>query len=102
MSSTRMVLKSGALLVAVSVGKGAVIFCQRTVGWPRRTLPNARVLLGVVMMAVPVPLSETKAGVVPLPAVTERMPWRVPGWEGAKVRRTTQMALPARVAGQLV
>ncbi len=97
-----MAWKSGALLVAVRVAKGAVIFCQSTVGWPMGILPNARVSLGVVVMAVPVPLSETKEGEVPLPAVTERIPWRVPGCDGAKVRRTVQVLLAGRVAGQLV
>src|SRR5580704_12929183 len=102
MSSTRMALKSAAVVAAVRVGKGEVIFCQRTVGWPRRTLPKARVPLGVVVMAVPVPVSDTKAGEVPLPAVMESRPWRVPDCDGAKVRRTTQVALAGRLAGQLV
>ena len=88
--------------MAVRVGKGAVIFCQRTVGWPRRTFPKARVPLGVVVMAVPVPVRFTKEGEVPLPAVTERMPWRVPGCDGAKLRRTLQVELPGRVGRQLV
>jgi len=52
----RMALKSGAEVVAVRVVKGAVIFVHWTVGWPRRTSPKARVLLGVVEIAVPVPL----------------------------------------------
>ena len=84
------------------MGKGAVIFCQRTVGWPRRTLPKARVPLGVVVMAAPVPVRFTKAGEVPLSAVTERMPWRFPGCDGAKLRRTVQVELPGRVGRQLV
>src|SRR5277367_1404233 len=65
-------------------------------------LPKLRELLGVVRMEVPVPLRFTKAGEVPLPAVTLRRPWRVPGCEGAKVRRTVQVLLPGRVAGQSV
>lgn len=82
--------------------KGEVILTHWTVGWPTRTLPKTRVLLGVVVMDVPVPVSETKAGEVPSPAVTERSPWRVPGCEGAKVMRTVQVLLPGRVAGQSV
>ena len=73
-----------------------------TVGWPRRTSPKARVLLGVVVIAVPVPVRLTKAGEVLLPAVTESRPWRVPGCEGAKVMSAVQVLLPGRVAGQLV
>ena len=67
-----------------------------------RTVPNARTLLGVVVMAVPVPVRLTKAGEVPELAVTERRPWRVPGCEGAKVMRVVQVLLPGRMAGQLV
>ena len=36
------------------------------------------------------------------PAVTVSRPWRVPGWDGAKVTRTEQVELAARVAVQLV
>src|SRR5271168_1926342 len=102
MSSTRMALKSGAEVVAVRVVKGAVILVHWTVGWPRRTSPKARVLLGVAEIAVPLPVRLTKAGEVPLPAVMERRPWRVPGWDGAKVTSTVQVVLPGRVAGQSV
>src|SRR5580704_10741424 len=102
MSSMRMALKSAAELVAVRVEKGAVILVHWTVGCPRRTSPKVRVLLGVVEMAVPVPVRLAKAGEVPLPAVTERRPWRVPGCEGAKVIRTVQVLLPGRMAGQSV
>ena len=102
MSSTMMALKSGAELVAVRVEKGEVIFVHRTVGWPRRTSPKARVLLGVVEMAEPVPVRFAKAGDVPEPAVTLRSPWRVPGCEGAKVTRTVHVLLPGRSAGQSV
>src|ERR1700679_1325133 len=97
-----MALKSSAELVAVRVEKGEVIFVHWTEGWPRRTSPNARVLLGVVVMAVPVPERLTKVGEVAVPAVTESRPWRVPGCDGAKVRRTAQVLLPGRMAGQLV
>ena len=41
------------------VVKGEVILYHWTVGWPTRTLPKSRVLLGVVRMAVPVPLRLT-------------------------------------------
>src|ERR1700733_10690587 len=98
----RMVLKSGAEVVAVGVVKGEVILVHWTAGWPTRTSPKMRVLLGAVEMAVPVPVRLTKAGEVPLPAVTERRPWRVPGCEGAKVISTVQALLPGRVAGQSV
>src|ERR1700680_4754601 len=98
MSSTRMALKSGAELAAVRVEKWAVILVHWTAGWPRRTSPKARVLLGVGEIAVPVPVRLTKAGEVPEPAVAERRPWRVPGCEGAKVIRTEQVLLPGRVA----
>src|SRR5580698_4635791 len=59
-------------------------------------------LLGVEERAVPVPVRETKAGELPVPAVTESRPWRVPDCEGAKVMRAVQVLLPGRVAGQLV
>src|SRR5437763_1491869 len=72
MASTRMALKAGVGVVAVRVAKGEVIFVHWTVGWPMRTLPKARVLLGAVEIAVPVPLRETNAGEVPVPAATER------------------------------
>ena len=88
--------------MAVRDANGDVILYHWTAGWPTRTLPKARVLLAVVTMAMPVPLRETNAGEVPLPAVTERSPWRVPGCEGAKVMRTVQVLLPGRTAGQLV
>ena len=101
-SSTRMALKSGAELVAVRVAKGEVILCHWTVGWPTMTSPKLRVLLGVVRMEVPVPLRETKAGEVPLPAVTLRRPWRVPGCEGAKVMSAVQVLLPGSRSGQSV
>ena len=67
-----------------------------------RTLPKARVLFGAVEIAVPVPVRLTKAGEVPLPAVTERRPWRVPGCDGAKVIRAVQVLLAGRRAGQSV
>jgi hypothetical protein len=54
-----MALKSFAELMVVRELKGEVILVHCTDGWPRRTSPNARVLLGVVVMAVPVPESET-------------------------------------------
>jgi hypothetical protein len=73
-SSTRMALKSGAELVAVRVAKGEVILCHWTVGWPMMTSPKSRALLGVVRIEVPVPVRETKAGEVPVPAVTPRRP----------------------------
>jgi hypothetical protein len=101
-SSTRRSLKSGADEVAVRVEKGEVIFDHCTEGWPTRTVPKSRVLLAEVRMEAPVPVRFTKVGEVPAPAVTERRPWRVPGCEGAKVRSTVQVELPARVAGQLV
>ena len=41
------------------VGKGEVIFCQRTLVGREGHCRSARVPLGVVMMAVPVPVSET-------------------------------------------
>ena len=59
-------------------------------------------LLDVVTMEVPVPVRLTKAGEVPLPAVTLRRPWRAPGCEGAKVRRTVQVVLPGTLEGQSV
>src|ERR1700680_1839133 len=97
-----MALKSGAELVAVSVAKGEVILCHWTAGWPMMTSPKLRVLLGVVRMELPVPLRFTKAGEVPVPAVTLSRPWRVPGCEGAKVIRAVQVPLPGRRAGQSV
>src|SRR6267154_2530103 len=97
-----MALKSGAELVAARVAKGEVILCHWTVGWPRMTSPKLRALLGGVRMEVPVPVRLTKAGDVPVPAVTERRPWRVPGCEGAKVIRAVQVLLPGRMAGQSV
>ncbi len=95
-------MKSGAEVVTVRVEKGEVIFVHWTEGWPRRTSPKARVLLGVVVMAVPVPVRLTRVGEVLVPEVTESRPWRVPGCEGAKVMRTVQVVLPGRVAGQSV
>ena len=73
MSSTRMALKSGAEVVAVRVLKGELTLYHWTDGWPTRTLPKERVLLGAVTIAVPVPLSVTYDG-EELPAVTERRP----------------------------
>jgi hypothetical protein len=58
----------------VRVAKGEVILYHWTAGWPRMTSPKLRALLGVVRMAVPVPLRFTKAGDVPVPAVTESRP----------------------------
>jgi len=59
MSSTRMVLKSGAEVAAVSVVKDEVILYHCTVGCPMRTLPKARVSFGAVTTAMPVPLKVT-------------------------------------------
>src|ERR1700733_4861687 len=97
-----MVLKAGGELAAVRVEKGEVILVHWTEGWPRRTSPNARVLLGVVVMAVPVPVRLTKVGEGLVPAVTESKPWRVPGCDGAKVMSAVQVLLPVRIAGQSV
>src|ERR1700730_3360284 len=102
MSSTRMALKPGAELVAVRVAKGEVILCHWTAGWPMMTSPKLRGLLGVVRMEGPMPLRDTKAGEVPVSAVTERRPWRVPGCEGAKVIKAVQVLLPGRMKGQSV
>src|SRR5277367_6409882 len=101
-SSTRMALKSGAEVVAVRVGKGEVILYHSTEGWPTMTVPKARVLLPVLRIGVPVPLSETKVGEEELPVVMERRPWRVPGCDGAKVMRTVQVELSGRVTEQSV
>ena len=89
-------------MAAVRVEKGEVILVHWTEGWPRRTSPNASVLLGVVVMAVPVPVRLTKVGEVSVPAVTESKPWRVPGCDGAKVMSAVQVLLPGRIAGQSV
>ena len=54
-------------------GEDCVILYHWTAGWPTMTLPKARVLLPE-RRAVPVPVSETKAGLALAPAVTERRP----------------------------
>jgi hypothetical protein len=73
MSSTRMAVNWGLGTETVRVVKDWVILNHWTEGWSRMTLPKARVLLPE-MRAVPVPVSETKAGLASLPAVTERRP----------------------------
>jgi hypothetical protein len=73
MSSIRMAANWGLGEAAVRVVKDCVILYHWTAGWPTMTLPKARVLLPE-RRAVPVPVSETKAGLALAPAMTERRP----------------------------
>jgi hypothetical protein len=74
MSSTKTALKLALVLEAVSAGNDGAILYHCKMGWPRMTLPRSRVPLLVVRAGVAVPLRATKAGLVPLPAVTLRSP----------------------------